>query len=391
MTERSPRLLGLALDASADFRRDFTGKNAGIFAALDRTFALTAVLRPELGPTRDLVRRLATVHPRRATWRSRYNSHPDTFRARSEVAGRLLAAWEGRFDLVVQLHTLLGPGTRPGRYPFVLHTDNTYLLSERNWPAWAPLRGRTRARRLELEGEVYRSAAAIFPRSEWLRRSLVEDYGCDPARVIPVGGGANLVTPGLGTRRWDTQVALFVGLDFERKGGHVLLAAWEIVRRALPRARLEVVAPGRPPSGLPSGVRWMGRIAGREALRARYLNASVFVMPSLFEPWGHVFYEAMGQGLPCVGSNCCAIPEIIADGVNGRLVPKGEAAPLAEILIGLLGRPEEAERLGRAGHASVTAHHGWDDVVARMAPTLRLASGVDPNKICDDLLLAPGS
>lgn len=351
------RILGLSMDGLG-------AKNAGLFGALGRRYALVGTVRPELCRLEDALHRVARFHPDRVRWRGRYNQHPLTFARRTAVAERQLRAWEGRYDLIVQLHTLVAPGPRP----FVLHTDNTYVLSERHYPAWAPLRGRERDRRVRQEGEVFRGAALLFPRSEWLRRSMIEDYGCDPARVVRVGGGANLTATSLADKRYDQQTALFVGLEFERKGGAALLEAWDRVRRRLPRARLRVVgARGR----AAPGVEWLGRIEDRAALARLYAEASVFVMPSLFEPWGHVFYEAMGCGLACVGSDCCAMPEIIAAGETGLLVPPGEPEPLAEALVALLGDPARAERMGRAAHRAVAQGHTWDDVVGRMAPFLR--------------------
>ena len=367
------RLLGLALDATADFHRGSSEKNAGLFAALDRRHELLGVLRPELPWGLRRWRQALAFHPRRSDWRVRFNGHPATFLARTREAERQLMAWRGSFDLVVQLHTLHAPGLDPGAWPFALHTDNSYLLSERGWPEWAPLRGRLRRQRVELEGRVFRAARALFPRSEWLRRSLIEDYGCDPARTVRVGGGANLALEDLGPRRWDGRVALFVGQEFERKGGRILLAAWERVRRAVPGARLRVVCADRAPA-LPPGVEWLGPIRERGALVRELLGASVFALPSLFEPWGHAFLEAMGCGLPCVASTACAMPEIVREGATGRLVPPGEAGPLAEVLVALLRDPDEAERLGRAAHAEVLAQHRWDHVVARMDPWLEAAA-----------------
>ena len=66
---------------------------------------------------------------------------------------------------------------------------------------------------------------------------------------------------------------------------------------------------------------WAGRI-DRDALAELYRRATVFVLPSLFDAWGHVFVEAMGYGLPCIGTDCCAMPELIEDGISGRLVAR---------------------------------------------------------------------
>jgi glycosyltransferase involved in cell wall biosynthesis len=57
--------------------------------------------------------------------------------------------------------------------------------------------------------------------------------------------------------------------------------------------------------------------------------------------WGHAFVEAMAHGLACVGTTRCAMPEIIDDGVTGRLVAAGARAPLADALIELLSDAAE--------------------------------------------------
>ncbi len=225
------RILGLTMEAGA---ASGASKNAGLFSALGRRYDVVDVLAPTFSAAEDLVHKALRVHPDRATWRKRYNLDPLTFRRRSAILERELTRREGSFDWIVQLHTQFAPGTRPR--PYVLHTDNTYVLSERHYPPWAPLRGRARDGRVQLEREVFQRAAFLFPRSEFLRRSLVDDYGCDPTRVIRVGGGANLGAPPPDGKRYDQQVALFVGLEFERKGGVQLLRAWDSVRRALPRA-----------------------------------------------------------------------------------------------------------------------------------------------------------
>jgi glycosyltransferase involved in cell wall biosynthesis len=62
------------------------------------------------------------------------------------------------------------------------------------------------------------------------------------------------------------------------------------------------------------------------------------------------------------------MPEIIRDGEIGLLAETGQAEPLAEALIALLGNPERAEQLGHAANRHVAHGHTWDDVVRRMAP-----------------------
>jgi starch synthase len=373
MIERNIRILGLTLERVADFRTNPLAKNSGLYAALDRRYDVVGVVRPALTKPEEYLNRLRTIHPDRNYWRQRRSLNAWAFRQRTAHAEAQLRAKAGQYDLIMQLHTLFAPEAVPAGQRYVLHTDNAYLISERLYKSWAPLRGRDREEWLRRERAVYQHAAFLFPRSKFLRQVMIEDYGCDPNRVIAVGGGGNYGQVSLENKRYDGQIALFVGFDFERKGGVELLQAWERVHKKLPAAQLWIVGPKRARRQLP-GVTWLGPIADRQALAERYRQASLFVMPSLFEPWGHVFFEAMSFGLPCIGSTCCAIPEIIDSGVTGLLAETGESEPLAEALIALLGDPTLAERMGHAASARVAQGGTWDNVVDRMAPYIEQAA-----------------
>ncbi|HEY0738374.1 MAG TPA: glycosyltransferase family 4 protein [Herpetosiphonaceae bacterium] len=374
MIDQPIRILGLTMDRVGDFRNP-TAKNAGMYAALDRRFGVVDVVRPSLPRPEQYYNKLRNLHPDRDYWRIRASLNPWAFRRRTAQAEQHLQRRDGQYDLIVQLHTLLSPGDLTKRRPFVLTTDNTYRLCERYYADWAPLRGRQRDEWIKMERATYQQAEFLFPRSDWLRRSMVEDYGCDPERVIRVGCGANHVRPSLEGKRYDKPIALFVGYELKRKGGYVLLKAWERVQRALPEAELWFVGPNPPKGKQPGGVRWLGRVDDREALHEIYSQASVFVLPALFEPWGHVLSEAKGEGLPCIVSDRCAMPEIVEHGKTGLVVPAAEPEPLADALIRLLGDLDQARQLGQQAHASILHGNTWDDMIERMAPYIEQAVG----------------
>jgi glycosyltransferase involved in cell wall biosynthesis len=121
-------------------------------------------------------------------------------------------------------------------------------------------------------------------------------------------------------------------------------------------------------------VRCLGHIDDRKALFDLYDRASLFVLPSLFEPFGLAFLEAMGRGLACIGSNHCAMPEIIDQNQTGVLVPPGESGPLSEALIELLSNPARAAEMGYRAHQRVLNYYTWEHVAARMAPYIEKAA-----------------
>ena len=328
---------------------------------------------PELG---SYVNKLAHFYPERDGWRARAGFSPWRFARRSESVERQLEeSWRGRYDVILQLQTLFAPGTDPRGRSYTVFTDNTYSLTKRHFPDWAPLPPRQSRRWAELEALTCRQARYVFVPSELVRETMIADYGCEPERVVKVGFGTAIYEPHLPARRWDTQVALFVGIQWARKGGPTLLEAWRRVAQELPDAELWIAGPkGGPPANLPPGTRWLGYVSGREALADLYRRASAFVLPSIFDPYPNVLREAMGHGLACVGSDAGGIPEIIAPGETGLVAPVGEPEPLARALVDLLGDPARAERMGRAAHAALISSQTWDHVAARMAPYIERAA-----------------
>jgi glycosyltransferase involved in cell wall biosynthesis len=368
------RILGAALEEIPGDEHT-AARFATVYHALGRRFDLVGSMRPSVPAVGDYVNILRHFHPKRDGWRVRAGFNEWRFRRRSESIERQLESWSGRYDVIFQLQTLFAPGTRPAAHPYTVFTDNTYSLTKRHFPDWAPLSARQSRRWAELEALTCRDARYVFVPSDLVRDTMIADYGCDPGRVVRVGFGTAIYEAELPQRSWDTQVALFVGIQFARKGGPTLLEAWAKVARELPGAELWIAGPkSGPASELPPGVRWLGYVSGREALGDLYRRASVFVLPSIFDPYPNVLREAMGHGLPCVGSDSGGIPEIITEGETGLLAPVGEPAPLAHALIDLLGNPAEAERMGRAGHAAVTSSQTWDHVAERMAPYIESAA-----------------
>jgi len=225
------------------------------------------------------------------------------------------------------------------------------------------------------EAAVYRGASAIAVFSRNVAGSLVEDYGVPEARIAVVGGGANIF-PAEAPRLDDGRTVLFVGKDFTRKGGPVLLDAFVRLRRWLPKARLVIAGPRAAPP-LPENATWIGPV-GLDELPALCAQASVFCLPTLREPYGLAYLDAMACGLPCVGTRVEAVPEIVADGETGTLVPPGDPVLLAEALCELLSDVPRARALGARGRARVAAGQRWEHVAERLEAALGRSKGHAP-------------
>ena len=226
-----------------------------------------------------------------------------------------------------------------------------------------PTRSRRRAR-------FYDRLDLICTMSDWLRRSFVDDFGQAPEKVITVGAGANLASlPQAPERSFESPRILFVGKQWERKGGPQLLEAFRLVRAERPDAELWVVGPEQSPAEEP-GVRFLGRVYrgsvdGERRLDELYRGATVFAMPSVYEPFGVVFLEAMAYRLRVSGATAARCPRSSTTAPRGYVVPARDVERLAQRLLDLAD-PDRARAFGEAGHRRFLERYTWDAVAARM-------------------------
>ena len=346
---------------------------AAMSSAMREHFDVVAKIDTELVRRERLLVAAATVRPERRLWAERFYKSNLGVALRSRRARAGIAATVGSADVVFQTHALFetsDPRT-------VMYVDCTHRQSMEQWPDWNPLRGRALDRWLARELRQYHQAAHVFAFFQGTADSLVEQYGVPADRVSVVGAGVSFEQPPiLGRPRTGPPTVLFVGNDFERKGGPQLLAAFDLVRERVPEARLRLVgAPSRVPAQ--EGVEHLGRVHGRDRMSALYAAADVFCLPSLYDPFPGALLEAMAHGLPCVVTPTCGIPEIIEDGVTALTVERGAStvAELATALERLLLDPASATRMGLEGRRRVEERFTWAHVVGRMAPTIERLSG----------------
>jgi glycosyltransferase involved in cell wall biosynthesis len=331
---------------------------------------------PRLARATKLVNLVKTFRPSRKRWRDgfeRENEHrigtwrdfSDQLRGAEDVRGA---------DAIVQvgLHFNSFPAGYRGRRLIYLHGTLSMILDNRHYDCsmWCPPGGEVELW-LDAEREVLATADGVLIGSQFLREILVNRYQVDPAKVLFVGTGS----PPLGDAVVrdappETPTLLFIGKDFERKGGAVLLEAFPLVRKQIPNARLHVVGPLSVTQGLSEGVVIVGRVDDRARMRELVQGASVFVLPTLHDSFGFVFLEAMSMGLPCVGTRLFAIPEIIEDKVTGLIVDPGDPEQLAEAVVAILRDPAAAQEMGRLGRTRVESQFQWQNVGLAMGQAL---------------------
>lgn len=282
---------------------------------------------------------------------------PVLFRRLRKLINARVSPHADQFAFTFQTQSIFDAST-PG-VPHFVFTDHTHLANLR-YPAFrrADLFGEPWT---SLEREIYQHARHVFAMSDHVSASLCEDYGVPPTQVTTVYGGSNVEPSSapLENADYGNRTVVFVGADWKRKGGPVLVEAMRKVRAKLPEARLIVVG-CRPGIDEP----WceeVGKVSPDE-VRRHLLRSSVFALPTQIEPFGIAPIEALCHRLPAVVSNIGAMPTLVRHGETGFVVPPDDADALATALAELLSDPEKCRRFGETGQRDMASRYTWDAV-----------------------------
>lgn len=270
------------------------------------------------------------------------------------------------YDAILTIDTLADP-----HMPFFVFYDISWeamITSAESASAYAEMRGlklsvMNHAR--DHQQEIYERATGIIATSNWFARSLIEQSGIASEKVYVAHPGFSSGcilqdgrddgnrppgNSGMGPRRvvpvheLPRRKLLFVGRqntpsDFYRKGGDLVVAALEILRREYdPEITLSMAGMDYwPLQGTPPlGVRMLGSVSPSQ-VSALYDSHDLFVMPSRMEPFGIVFAEALAHGIPCIARDAYAMPEIVTPGVSGALITTDDPNELAATIASVLG------------------------------------------------------
>jgi alpha-maltose-1-phosphate synthase len=231
---------------------------------------------------------------------------------------------------------------------------------------------------IAVSGAVRKDVLDCYPKVDPSRVHVIHN-GIDPEVYKPDSSPEALARFGIDPSR---PYAFFNGRITRQKGLPLLLAA---ALELDPRYQLVIAAssPDTPEIGaevdaLAERVRmergnlvWINHFLPRKDLIRLHTGATVFVCPSIYEPFGLVILEAMACETAVVASRVGGIPEIVVEGETGYLVdydvdqPKAFTTALAARIQEVLGDPMRAAAMGKAGRQRVLEHFGWPAIASR--------------------------
>ena len=213
--------------------------------------------------------------------------------------------------------------------------------------------------KLAVNRRALRGARAVVTWSPWAATSVIDHYQvpADIVQAIYPGVDVRNFAPRSGARKPGPARILFVGGDFERKGGPELLAA---VAELDDPVEVDIVsgAPGiKAPTSVP--VRVHAQVGANSTLMTDlYRDADIFALPTLGDCTPLAIAEALASGLPVVATTVGSVPDMVTDGENGLLVPPGDVPALSAALHRLVTQPGLRDSM--AAHSREVAERDHD-------------------------------
>jgi glycosyltransferase involved in cell wall biosynthesis len=246
------------------------------------------------------------------------------------------------------------------------------LGSARNW------RHRLLIRRwhyfLHMQSQVVKKLAHLLTVSSQSRHDIAKAFKISETKVSLVYNGIDTAdfSPKPEIQRRPFRIMATASADIPLKGLDFLLKAIAELIPRFPELNLMVLGspkPGGHTESLINSLNLQGVVTfvnnlSTEEINQYYAEASMAVVPSLYEGFGLPAGEAMSAGVPVISTTGGALPEVVGDA--GVLVPPGDAAAIANAMATLFEQPNSMERLGVAGRKRILDKFSWDVAAKQM-------------------------
>lgn len=351
----------------------YRGVPCRTYAYLQQTGALVGVAKVGLVKPLDYLR--GGFHLRRVMTRRGGHFNP-TWRFKPENIARLSERYAALETLLPEHDALLqfGVASLPSRnVALVTHIEMSVATAAgdphfSDSYGFAQVSKRSLRRAIAGEREFLQRCDLVWTNTPWTAEGLVAQ-GMPAERVVTCPPACGMPDPGPIAKDWEKCRILFVGEDWRRKGGPLLLEAFRKLRTVRPTARLTVVG-CRPELDL-EGVEVLGRLrkdvpAEATRLDQAYRAATIFCLPTFFDTTGIVFMEAALYSTPIV-TVAGQGRELIFPPSMAHAIERPDADMLADTLISLARHPDEMAAMAEAGRRLVLANHTWEKTGAKVA------------------------
>ena len=255
--------------------------------------------------------------------------------------------------------------------PLIYMTDATFLQLQGYYPYFSNLATYNVKQGIELDKKAFEHAAHCMLASEWNKNSAINDYGIDPAKISIVPCGANLdkIPAATDLNMQDTGQCrlLFLGVEWERKGGEIALKTFRLLKQKGMNPFLHIIG-CLPPHDL-SGVENITVIPfldknnteDFQQLQRIFLQTDFLLLPTRAECAGVVFSEASSYAVPSITTDTGGVTTYVKNGINGFALPLTDgAATYAEKISELYADKQAFQHLKLSARKHYEESLNWD-------------------------------
>ena len=255
--------------------------------------------------------------------------------------------------------------------PVIYMTDASFQQLQGYYPSFSNLSGSNIRQGIELDKLAFQKAAHCMLASEWNKESAVNDYGIDPEKIAVLPCGANLdkvpATAPVSLNEGRSCNLLFLGVEWERKGGDIALETYRKLKQDGIQARLQIIG-CVPPEDL-SGDRDISVIPFLDKnlekdfhqLHHIFLQSDFLLLPTRAECAGVVFSEASAYWIPSITTDTGGVTTYVRNGINGFTLPISAAgAAYAGQIQQILSDPSGLEKLRKSSRTYYETALSWE-------------------------------
>ncbi len=232
---------------------------------------------------------------------------------------------------------------------------------------------------LGMQKKVVKQLHNVVTVSDCSRQDIARDFGLQPAGISLVYNGIDTDTfrPLAGVERLPLRLMATCSADAPLKGTRFLIRAYARLLARYPELELLLVSKPLPGGkteklvkklGLQQRIKFVSGISTEQMVRY-YAEATVAVVPSVYEGFGLPAGEAMACGVPVVSTDGGALPEVVGDA--GVIVPAKNVDAMVAAIDDLLQQPERRRQLGEAGRRRIDEKFCWQVCAREMTAYYR--------------------
>lgn len=362
MTDNKKNIFLASRDKRSKRLLDLFNKHFNILGTYNETISLTDNLI-------WFTTALPYFYPDYRKYRQISRSAPFTIDYRAKRTEKVIRKLNKDIDFIFQFGATYPPiYKKPSDIPYFVYTDSCCDPDDKTFP-WRWRAPRVNKAYTKKQTETFENAKLIFTHSEWAKNLIKKIHGIDDQKIIVAGSGP-ILDP-IDERipfEQKKNIVLFIGGDFERKGVDILRNSVELVAEKIPDVEFIVIGKNSDSMTFEhhNSFKLLGPIFDRKIVGDYYRQAKIFVLPSRFEPLGHVLWEAMSYSTPVVVANSGGMPETVKEDYNGFVFPVEDHKALANSILKLLENDKLAEQYSINARNRFEEMGRWEHVFGRI-------------------------